>query len=50
MCLNDTRSEPWKAIFWGVVYVTIADLLQIPDDFAMWDMEFWQPLLHNGTM
>ncbi|KAK7977918.1 hypothetical protein PG996_003969 [Apiospora saccharicola] len=22
----------------------------IPDDFAMWDMEFWQPLLQNGTM
>ncbi|KAK8129866.1 hypothetical protein PG999_002246 [Apiospora kogelbergensis] len=22
----------------------------IPDDFAMWDMEFWQPLLQNATM
>ncbi|KAI0136813.1 hypothetical protein BJ170DRAFT_589774 [Xylariales sp. AK1849] len=21
----------------------------IPDDFAMWDMEFWNPLLSNGT-
>jgi hypothetical protein len=22
---------------------------QIPDDFAMWDMEFWNPLLQNGS-
>ncbi|KAK8862072.1 fungal-specific transcription factor domain-containing protein [Apiospora arundinis] len=22
----------------------------IPDDFAMWDMEFWQPLLQNSTI
>ncbi|KAI1851753.1 hypothetical protein JX265_010987 [Neoarthrinium moseri] len=21
----------------------------IPDDFAMWDLEFWNPLLQNGT-
>lgn len=27
----------------------IADVAQIPDDFAMWDMEFWNPLLQNGT-
>ncbi|KAK8038839.1 hypothetical protein PG993_007250 [Apiospora rasikravindrae] len=35
-----------------VVVYLFADLstAQIPDDFAMWDMEFWQPLLQNGTI
>lgn len=29
------------------VYIS-ANAQQIPDDFVMWDMEFWSPLLHNG--
>ncbi|KAH8677887.1 fungal-specific transcription factor domain-containing protein [Xylariales sp. PMI_506] len=27
----------------------IADVEQISDDFAMWDLEFWNPLLQSGT-